>query len=648
MAAPTVSDDQFIRIWKSYASPTRVAEHLGVSHRSVYERRKSIERRTGILLPAATRIGANAGDSGAGARMVMSARRDVNRLEIDNGVVLVGSDAHYTPGLIPTAHKALCNLACDLGSGLTAVILNGDILDGGTISRHPRGGWTGLPNVKQELEAVQERVADIESAVAPGVRLMRTYGNHCFDQATECLTQRGWLPYDQIRKDDLVLSLDGDTAVWSPIEEIIKYEHSGEMVRIEKTRMSMSVTPKHRVLLNRLNWKTAQYDIREYRAADDLPSSFNIPVAGTVDQQDAPIADDMLSLIGWILTDGAMEPWGISIYQSKPERRAEIEALLRRAGIPFTMSERQRNHTEVCGRTLVKPSMLCAQYRIPAEPTKEIRGKFLPVKGMLPPWALDLSARQFKVLLDALVAGDGTWTKAGTCCVLYGTKDFLSSVQEAAPRYGWGARLTTDSRGHWRLWMTSEPKIRIEKRDVFREHYAGWVWCLRVPLTNFMVRRNGVAYFSGNCARFEARLAAQVPEYEGVAGFTLREHLPAWTDSLRIDINEDTVVIHDWHSGIHSGWNDVLKGGCSVVTGHTHELGFKAHKGFKDRIHFGVKTGMLAEDDQPQFDYRKGKPGMNWRSGFSVLTWVDGILIQPEFCAVEADGCAYFRGKRYA
>jgi len=317
--------EEFIAVWEKTFSPTAVARELGVDVRNVLKRRENIEKK-GYLLPAVSNRG-DVKDVPAG-RIIISQRRDVNRYEIQNGVILIGSDAHYHPGHISTAHKALCNLAFDLGSKISAVILNGDILDGAQISRHPRDGWSNPPNVKQELEAIQERTADIEKAVAPGVRLMRTQGNHD--------------------------------------------------------------------------------------------------------------------------------------------------------------------------------------------------------------------------------------------------------------------------------------------------------------------------------ARFEMRLAAQVPEYEGVAGFTLREHLPKWEDSLRIDINEDVVVIHDWHSGIHSGWNDVLKGGCTTVTGHTHELGYKAHVGFKNRIHYGIKTGMLADEDQSQFNYRKGKPGFNWRSGFAVLTWVDGLLLNPEFCAVEADGNAYFRGKQYA
>lgn len=320
----SITEDEFIAIWRELQSPTGVAEATGLTLRGVFSRRKSIERRLGIVLPVA----AEKGKSEHGhAELVMSSRRDVNRLTIHNGTIIVGSDAHYGPGVIPIAHKAMCNVISDLGREVEAVILNGDILDGGSIGRHGRIMWQRKISVKDELEAVQARLGDIEGVIRPGTKLLRTYGNHC--------------------------------------------------------------------------------------------------------------------------------------------------------------------------------------------------------------------------------------------------------------------------------------------------------------------------------ARFETKLSNMVPEYEGIGGFLLRDHLPKWSDSLRIDINDDTVVIHDWHSGVHSGYNDALKGGCNVITGHTHELGAKAIRGFKD-THYGVKTGMLADEDQEQFDYRQGKPGFNWQSGFAVLTWANGMMLHPEFCAVRDDGRAYFRGKLYA
>lgn len=323
MVAAAVDEDRFIAIWNKSCSPTIVAQELGVTVRSVYDRRSRLAQR-GIVLPSITeKAGKYRADD---LEVILSARKDVTRVKISDGVVLIGSDAHYSPGHVPVAHKAFCNLLYELGTNVKAVILNGDILDGGSASRHPRIRWHKAPTIKQELEAVQERLGDIEKIRPAGCELLRTYGNHC--------------------------------------------------------------------------------------------------------------------------------------------------------------------------------------------------------------------------------------------------------------------------------------------------------------------------------ARFETRLANSVPEFEGVGGFLLRDHLPHWHDSLRIDINDDCVVIHDWHSGLHSGWNDVIKGGCHTVTGHTHELSAKAHKGFKN-VHYGIKTGMLADEWQDEFAYRQGKPGFNWQSGFAVLTWRDGMLLHPEFCAVRDDGCAYFRGKLY-
>jgi len=47
-------------------------------------------------------------------------------------------------------------------------------------------------------------------------------------------------------------------------------------------------------------------------------------------------------------------------------------------------------------------------------------------------------------------------------------------------------------------------------------------------------------------ARFETFLAAQVPQYEGISGFTLKDHFPLWKPCWSYWINEDTVIKHRW------------------------------------------------------------------------------------------------------
>lgn len=92
-----------------------------------------------------------------------------------SGTCLVGGDAHYWPGPSSTAHRAFVHFAKKLKPKV--VVMNGDALDGSTISRHPPIGWENLPTLSEELEAVQERMGEIRSA-SPGSRHIWPLGNH--------------------------------------------------------------------------------------------------------------------------------------------------------------------------------------------------------------------------------------------------------------------------------------------------------------------------------------------------------------------------------------------------------------------------------------------------------------------------------------
>lgn len=97
------------------------------------------------------------------------------RFQIEDGHVLIGSDAHYFPGIVTAAHRAFVQMCRDIRPA--AVILNGDVFDGSTISRHPRIGWDNKPTVQKELQAVDDRTAEIETA-AGTKNLFWTLGNH--------------------------------------------------------------------------------------------------------------------------------------------------------------------------------------------------------------------------------------------------------------------------------------------------------------------------------------------------------------------------------------------------------------------------------------------------------------------------------------
>jgi hypothetical protein len=145
--------------------------------------------------------------------------------------------------------------------------------------------------------------------------------------------------------------------------------------------------------------------------------------------------------------------------------------------------------------------------------------------------------------------------------------------------------------------------------------------------------------------RFNARLAAQVGDgFKGIVGMNLTDHFPRWRFSTSVMVNGSCMVKHRYHNGIHAIYNNTLKAGTSIVTGHLHSLKctpFTDYTGTR----YGVDTGSLADVNGQQFSYSEDNP-KNHRSGFAVLTFYDGKLLPPELCEVldEDAGLIYFRG----
>lgn len=165
MAAKACSDSDFVALFEQFG-PQKTAERLGVIVRAVYLRRVNLEKKlrrqiTGPANPTQTRHNV--------------AHPQRVELDIENGHVLVGSDAHIWPGPKSTAMRAFIKFCKDVKP--KAVILNGDVCDFPQVSRHPPIGWDHHPTVQQEIEAAQNILSEIETA-AFKARKIWTLGNH--------------------------------------------------------------------------------------------------------------------------------------------------------------------------------------------------------------------------------------------------------------------------------------------------------------------------------------------------------------------------------------------------------------------------------------------------------------------------------------
>lgn len=147
--------------------------------------------------------------------------------------------------------------------------------------------------------------------------------------------------------------------------------------------------------------------------------------------------------------------------------------------------------------------------------------------------------------------------------------------------------------------------------------------------------------------RFNSRLVNQVGDtYQGIYGMDLKDHFPRWKFSTSLMINDNTMIKHRWHNGIHAVYNNTIKSGVSIITGHLHSLKVTPWTDYKGS-RYGVDTGTLADVDGDQFTYAEDNP-KNWRSGFAVINFIDGQLMPPELCQVIDEDHVYFRGELIA
>jgi hypothetical protein len=149
--------------------------------------------------------------------------------------------------------------------------------------------------------------------------------------------------------------------------------------------------------------------------------------------------------------------------------------------------------------------------------------------------------------------------------------------------------------------------------------------------------------------RFDKYLAQRAADIEGFPGSTFDSQIANWEQgwelyhSLRV--NEHMMVKHCWHGGVHSGYNNVLRSGVSMVTGHTHKLIARHWSDYRG-VRWAIETGFIGELHGPQFGYGDGNPA-DWCPGFAVLHFdgqhLDHELIECHSTQARMNGKWFYR-----
>ena len=344
-----------------------------------------------------------------------------------------------------------------------------------------------------------EKIGQITEPATPEAKLWN--GWKCVSEDTEILTVDGWKSIGKIKVEDKVFSYNmrGIIKVNS-VKNVFIYDYKGELINIKNRHTDQLLTPNHNVVCKKYNRlsvngkRVLSFDKKwGYINAKDLDSSqFQIPTAGLYNG-DYFIGEDMAELIGWILTEGDYRKTsnGINITQSSvnKDKVDRIRSLLDRLNIKYNEG--------IYNRVYKERKFQQHQFRLSAKDNKIVRIRnLLPYKKPISLlWHLPLKEKYR--LYESLILGDGFRNNE---CEQFSQKDkeFLDWFQVFGALIGCSIKVN---------YKNQRATIKIGKQKNYagltmynknKIDYEGKVWSIETEMGNYIARRNGKIFITGN------------------------------------------------------------------------------------------------------------------------------------------------------
>lgn len=315
----------------------------------------------------------------------------------------------------------------------------------------------------------------------------------CYDEKTEILTDSGFKFFKDLKDTDLVGERLSNNQIYfiKPIK-VIKEYYEGEMYNVCNKNMDLLVTPNHNIFYktqnNNYKFRTIKklYNLKAknnkyYISSNflwegqekEIFSSFNIKM------------DLWLEFLGYYLSEGwttGQNTYKVGIGQKRSWKKDKIRNLLHQ--LPFKFLELEDRFT--CNNKYL--------YKYLKQFGKS-KNKFISREF------LNLSKRQLRILLDALMIGDGHIPKKEYFTVSESLRD---NVYELLLKLGYIVNYHEDNFKNisWsKLWTVKQISWKhrtIKKEQIKIVKYKGHVYCVEVPTNIIFIRRNGKSYWCGN------------------------------------------------------------------------------------------------------------------------------------------------------
>jgi len=314
-------------------------------------------------------------------------------------------------------------------------------------------------------------------------RYSKNIHGHCVDESTEILTIEGWKDYKDLIKGEKIYS-------YNPIKEELEYDfvnniiihknYFGKAYNLKGKGIDIFVTDKHRMCF--IN-KTNKYEVLEANEYFKLKSSkiyksFNFNRNLKID-----LNDDLLKLYIYLVADGNITNKTLCRFNLKKDRKVIlVEDLLKKLNIIYTKNQ-SRGFTRI-------------NFQMPFELYS------WNIKG-LDKKILDADYNQALIIKESYKNTDGNRNLIFTSKI-----EEVNLLQHMFIINGFSCKVhSRNNHGFskntsYQLSVTPNltqliPRINERVKEI--ENYQGLVWCIESNNKNFIARRNGSVFLTGNC-----------------------------------------------------------------------------------------------------------------------------------------------------
>jgi hypothetical protein len=352
-------------------------------------------------------------------------------------------------------------------------------------------------------------IQHIEERLRSGNKLVPVIGLRlaCVDEG-DVLTADGWKTIQNVGIGEMVYSVNKNGVMeLKEVLDVYLSPYKGEMVRVNKKGLYMSMTPDHRVVYQtrERNGEDRRYEITPWdkhtSKSLDLARAPRSYMAGT--GYPSPIegwSDDLyISYLGLFLAEGCTNAtvrrsnYKVVVTQCKRPNQDIVKELMEKLPVNYSLSAN--------GDFQITEKSLWEHF----SQFGKANDKFVPREVLN-----SATQEQLKLLLQWMVFGDGH-VRNGSIQYVTVSKQLADDVAEIGLKLGYKVSIShkalsnSNHRDRYTVYLTShkQPVNRIEKEgprnDTSVENFDGWVYCIKVADNeNFVLRQRGTVWLSGN------------------------------------------------------------------------------------------------------------------------------------------------------